>query len=91
MIVLDCPWCGPRNVSEFHSLGEVVKRPDPRAASRAEWRSYLYLRSNPAGPVHERWLHRAGCRRFFDAERDTTDNTVHATWGLGPWASGADS
>ena len=91
MIVLQCPWCGPRNVSEFHSLGEVVERPDPSTANRWEWRTYLYLRRNAAGPVHERWFHRAGCRRYFDAERDTTDNTVLATWRLGPAPSGSDS
>ena len=96
MIVLQCPWCGPRNVTEFHSLGEVLERPDPRRATRSEWRSYLYLRSNRAGRVHERWFHRAGCRRYFDAERDTRDNTVFATWRLGqegpqPQAGGADS
>lgn len=83
MIVLSCPWCGPRNVSEYHSLGEVVDRPDPSTASRWEWRTYLYLRRNPAGRVRERWFHRAGCRRYFDADRDTRDNTVFATWRLG--------
>ena len=91
MIVLQCPWCGPRNVSEFHSLGEVVNRPDPRTANRWEWRNYLYLRSNPAGRVHERWFHRAGCRQYVDAERDTRDNTVFATWRLGQKPEGAES
>jgi len=96
VIVLRCPWCGPRNVTEFHSLGEVLERPDPRRATRSEWRAYLYLRTNRAGRVHERWFHRAGCRRYFDAERDTRDNTVFATWRLGqeghePQAGGADS
>ena len=91
MIVLQCPWCGPRNVTEFHSLGEVLDRPDPRKATRSEWRSYLYLRSNKAVRVHERWFHRAGCRRYFDAERDTRDNTVFSTWRLGQDSRGADS
>ncbi|MDX6302484.1 MAG: sarcosine oxidase, subunit delta [Nocardioidaceae bacterium] len=88
MIVLQCPWCGPRNVAEFYSLGEVVDRPDPSTATRAAWRSYLYLRSNPAGQVHERWFHRAGCRRYFDAERDTRDNTVFSTSPLGQEETG---
>lgn len=79
MILLDCPYCGPRNVSEFAHLGERTTRPDPREATPQEWRSYLYLRDNAAGVVEERWLHRAGCRRFFDVTRDTRDNTVHGT------------
>ncbi len=82
MIMLDCPFCGPRNVGEFAHLGEVVARPDPRTATPAQWRDYLYVRDNVAGVVRERWLHRAGCRKFFDAVRDTTDNTVHETVAL---------
>ena len=78
-------------MTEFHSLGEVLERPDPRRATRSEWRSYLYLRSNRAGRVHERWFHRAGCRRYFDAERDTRDNTVFATWRLGQEGHGQDA
>jgi heterotetrameric sarcosine oxidase delta subunit len=69
-------------VGEFAHQGEAVPRPDPRVATPEQWRAYLYVRDNPAGPVRERWLHRAGCRRFFDAVRDTTDTTVLETVGL---------
>lgn len=80
MIQLRCPWCGYRNVSEFHSMGELTSRPDPASTTPVEWRSYLYLRQNPAGRLQEGWYHRAGCRRYFHAIRDTTDNTVFGTW-----------
>lgn len=80
MIELPCPWCGYRNVSEFHYLGEQTLRPDPATTTPEQWRGYLYLRLNTAGPLHERWYHRAGCRRYFEALRDTTDNTVFETW-----------
>lgn len=79
MMLLACPWCGYRNVSEFASMGELLERPDPATTTPEEWRSYLYLRSNPAGRVEEGWYHRAGCRRYFEAVRDTTDNTVFET------------
>lgn len=91
MMLLTCPVCGPRNVSEFRSLGEVVVRPDPAVCSRAEWRRYLYLRRNVAGSVRERWMHRAGCGEFFDAERDTTNNAVARTWSLVSPARSDDS
>lgn len=91
MILLPCPWCGHRNVTEFHYLGEVVPRPDPQKTSPEEWRTYLYLRSNPAGRLHETWYHRAGCRRYFEAERDTRDNTVLGTWAPGSRQSAAGS
>lgn len=79
MIQLKCPWCGYRDVDEFRSTGELVPRPDPTTTTRQQWRAYLYLRRNPAGPVEEGWYHRAGCRRYFEAVRDTTDNMVHQT------------
>jgi len=76
MILLTCPWCGPRNVSEFAYAGSLVDRPDPAEATPREWRDYLYLRDNTRGWVTERWYHRVGCRQFFVAERDTvTDQT----------------
>ena len=79
MMLLPCPWCGYRNVSEFAYGGELVSRPDPATTTAEEWRAYLYLRNNPAGLLEEGWYHRAGCRRYFEAVRDTTDNTVLET------------
>lgn len=80
MLLMPCPWCGPRNVSEFHHLGEALERPDPNQATPRQWRSYLYTRANPAGPTTETWYHRAGCRRYFKARRDTVTNRVERTW-----------
>lgn len=79
MMQLACPWCGHRNVSEFRYMGELLDRPDPATTTREEWRSYLYMRRNPAGRLEEGWYHRAGCRQFFEAVRDTTNNTVFET------------
>ena len=82
MILLTCPWCGPRNVSEFAYGGSLVARPDPADAAPREWRDYLYLRDNTRGWVTERWYHRAGCRQFFIVERDTvTDQTRNPRTG----------
>jgi sarcosine oxidase, subunit delta len=76
MILLPCPWCGPRDASEFRHVGEVVDRPDPRTATPAEWRSYLYLRANRRGWSAETWYHRMGCRRYIKLERNTETNEV---------------
>ena len=84
MMQLLCPWCGYRNVTEFAYLGELLERPDPGTTTPEEWRDYLYLRSNPAGRLEEGWFHRAGCRRYFEAVRNTTDNTVFETRRPGP-------
>jgi heterotetrameric sarcosine oxidase delta subunit len=71
MILLPCPWCGPRDAAEFAHSGELTPRPDPGAAAPAEWRAYLYLRANIRGWVKETWYHRMGCRRFITVERHT--------------------
>ena len=93
MILIPCIHCGLRNASEFKYLGEVVARPDPNAAEPAEWRRYLYAKSNPAGWITERWVHQTGCRRFFVVERHTVTNAIRAAGppGQNPEALGTES
>lgn len=74
MMQLNCPWCGPRNVSEFHHRGEAVPRPATADATPQQWRDYLYTRANTAGWTTELWHHQTGCRRFFSVERNTWTN-----------------
>ena len=88
MILLQCPYSGFRNVNEFVWHGELVERPDPKTATRAEWRAYLYNRRAKAGVNKEMWFHRNGSRKFFIAERDTTNNEVVSVTKIGE-ASGA--
>lgn len=84
MILLPCPWCGPRDAGEFHYLGEAIARPDPRTASPVQWREYLYVRSNPRGWTSETWYHRAGCRRYLSVERHTETNQIRSCRPAGP-------
>jgi len=79
MILLPCPYCGPRNASEFRYVGELSERPDPNASGPGEWRAFLYLRKNPAGWTTETWFHRAGCRQHFVVERHTVTNEVRGS------------
>jgi heterotetrameric sarcosine oxidase delta subunit len=76
MILLPCPWCGPRAATEFAHIGEVSVRPDPGGTTPSQWRGYLYLRANPCGWTSETWYHRMGCRRFIKVERHTETNEV---------------
>jgi heterotetrameric sarcosine oxidase delta subunit len=73
MLLVPCPWCGPRPEVEFRYGGQagVVYPDDPEAADDARWAEYLFMRDNPKGPFRERWAHTAGCRRWFEASRDT--------------------
>ncbi|MDA2810943.1 sarcosine oxidase subunit delta [Nocardiopsis sp. RSe5-2] len=78
MMLIPCPWCGPRNETEFHYGGQagVAYPRDPQALSDAEWAQFLFFRDNPKGVFAERWMHRSGCRRWFDLRRDTATNEI---------------
>jgi sarcosine oxidase subunit delta len=79
MILLPCPFCGPRNVSEFRYAGEASTRPNPNKTDAAGWRTYLYTRNNPAGWTTETWFHSAGCRQHLLIERHTVTNEVRSS------------
>jgi heterotetrameric sarcosine oxidase delta subunit len=72
MQLIPCPWCGPREETEFHHGGPAVPYPaDPAALSDEAWARFVFVRPNPKGPSSEWWSHAAGCRRWFTAVRDT--------------------
>jgi sarcosine oxidase subunit delta len=73
MLLIPCPWCGPRDEIEFRYGGEAhIARPtDPDALDDRAWAEYLFMRANPKGVFAERWMHSAGCRCRFNLLRDT--------------------
>ena len=85
MLSLPCPYCGDRDETEFHYGGQAhVPYPDdPAALSDAEWGAYLFVRDNPKGPFAERWVHSAGCRRWFNVRRDTATHRVLGSYRIG--------
>ncbi|MEU3922474.1 sarcosine oxidase subunit delta family protein [Streptomyces sp. NPDC029004] len=85
MLLIPCPWCGPRDEAEFHYGGQAhVPYPeDPAALTDQEWARYLFFRDNPKGPFAERWTHASGCRRWFNAVRDTATNEILAVYRAG--------
>ena len=85
MLLIECPWCGPRDETEFHCGGEAhIARPkDPDALSDDEWANYLFMRKNPKGLHREQWHHSAGCRRWFNVERDTVSYQIKSVYKLG--------
>ncbi|MCH5675208.1 sarcosine oxidase subunit delta family protein [Streptomyces gilvus] len=85
MLLIPCPWCGPRDEAEFHYGGQAhVPYPEnPASLTDEEWARYLFFRANPKGPFAERWSHAAGCRRWFNAVRDTSTNEILAVYRAG--------
>lgn len=74
MLLIQCPHCGPREQIEFTHGGEGDRaRPADGGADMTDgqWADYLFMRRNEKGPHSERWLHSAGCRKWFTTIRDT--------------------
>ena len=84
MLLIPCPFCGNREESEFHQGGEAhIERPkNPDKLSDADWANYLFLRDNKKGVYLERWVHRHGCRRWFNIARDTATNEIKAVYKI---------
>lgn len=85
MLRIDCPWCGPREEIEFHCGGQAhIARPaDPESLSDEDWADYLFMRDNVKGAQAERWVHAAGCRRWFNVVRDTVSHDIIAVYKMG--------
>ena len=85
MLLINCPYCGERDESEFSVGGEGgISRPtNPDALSDEQWADYLFMRKNPRGLHHELWNHAQGCRRWFNVERDTLTYKIAATRPIG--------
>ena len=92
MLLIPCPWCGPRNEMEFaygHE-GHIARPAEPEALSDAEWGDYVFMRKNPKGVHYERWMHAKGCRRYFNVARDTVTHEIYAVYEMGQPAPQVD-
>ena len=85
MLLISCPWCGQRDESEFSYGGEahIVRPPEPDTLTDEQWADYLFCRTNPRGLHREQWLHAAGCRRWFNVERDTVSYRIKSVYKVG--------
>lgn len=85
MLLVPCPYCGPRPEIEFHCGGEAhIARPaDPTAENDADWAAYLFARTNPKGLHAERWRHVHGCGRWFNAVRNTVTDAFLVSYKMG--------
>jgi heterotetrameric sarcosine oxidase delta subunit len=77
-MLIPCPFCGPREHSEFAYGGDATVR-RPREAEPVwgpAWQAYVYERANPRGPHLEYWQHVQGCRQWLVVSRDTLTHEV---------------
>ena len=78
MLRITCPFCGPRDESEFINGGPAKPRrtDNPDELSDSEWVDYLTVAPNPIGPVAEKWWHVLGCLQWFSIRRDTVTHEI---------------
>ncbi len=83
MQVFPCPFCGPRNETEFHFAAEAGKvRPDTtQQIGDADWATYLHAQRNEKGTVREVWMHMT-CAELFILERDSVTMDVLGSTAL---------
>lgn len=88
MLLISCPYCGERPEEEFAFGGDASVVPPNGAGEGAPvgtetFADYLYLRDNPKGRHREHWIHRYGCQRWIEVERDTVTHEIYAVRAAG--------
>ncbi|KKD58506.1 sarcosine oxidase subunit delta [Grimontia sp. AD028] len=86
MLRIYCPYCEEyREEDEFSYGGEahIVRPLEPEALSDKEWGYYLFHRKNIKGSHREMWYHAAGCRKFFNVQRNTVTYKIEAVYKIG--------
>ncbi len=77
MMLIPCPWCGPRDESEFVCGGERVQpRSEAVALGDDAWLERMMIRANRRGAHVETWWHAKGCLAWFAITRDTLTHEI---------------
>ena len=73
MLLIPCPWCGPREHDEFSFGGEAPgRRPaDPAALDDEAWTVYLFTSANVMGAGRYLVCHTGGCGQWFAVTLNT--------------------
>ena len=81
MLIIDCPFCGPRDEREFEYCGPYREhRPDKMDnLSASDFIDYLIVPENPEGAGREFWWHKRGCGEWLLVVRDTKTHQVLST------------
>ena len=85
MLLIPCPWCGPRPETEFSGgTGAERTRPGRDEMDDTAWITYLLGDPNTVGEQNERWCHTHGCGQWFLLERDTGTGALGKVSRLAP-------
>lgn len=77
MFLIQCPYCGDCDASEFSYHGDASQTMPELNGQFDDWFDYTYLRTNPRGLHTGYWQHVHGCRQWIRVERDTLSHEVN--------------
>ncbi len=85
MLLIPCPWCGPRDENEFTCGGEAhIARPtNGEQLTDAEWARVPVHAQEPEGRALRALDACHGCRRWFNVARDTVTHEIYAVYKMG--------
>jgi sarcosine oxidase subunit delta len=82
MQLFPCPFCGPRDETEFHFGGDAGRiRPGPDCTAE-DWSTWLHVHDNPKGETAELWRH-APCGQWLVMRRHTVSHDVLGSEPIG--------
>ena len=84
MFIINCPYCGERDQSEFSAGGEahIVRPKQPTELSDDQWAEYLFMRKNIIKVQSERLNHAHECSKQFNMIRETSNDKNHAVYKM---------
>ena len=86
-MLINCPCCGMRMVSEFTYMGDATRtRPFDGEQDDSKWNAYIFQRQNPKGWHFEYWQHTGGCRSLVKVNRNTETHEIRSTQLIGSWS-----
>jgi sarcosine oxidase subunit delta len=82
-MLITCPYCGPRDVSEFTYQGDGNRVRPIRCRRYRGLEQYIYDRVNIAGDQNEIWQHSGGCRSHLVIVRNADTQGLQCSHGAG--------
>jgi len=77
MLLINCPYCGERDQSEFSYGGRSANYPTlDSAASVEKWHRAIHLHDSSQKLIREYWYHEYGCEQWIEILRDVDSHEM---------------